>query len=35
MIDKKLRNYYNMDKFYYTNKVTYKKVSQFLPEYIK
>lgn len=33
--DKTLKHYYNTDKFYYTNKETYKLVSQYLPEYIK
>lgn len=34
-IEKQLKKYYNLDKFYYLNKETYKKVSQYLPEYIK
>lgn len=34
-VDKELKKYYNKDRFYYLNKETYKKVSQYLPEYIK
>lgn len=32
---KKLKEYYNTDKIYYYDKVSYKKVSQYLPEFIK
>ena len=35
ILDKTLKTYYNRDKFYYTNKDTYKKVSEVLPDYIK
>lgn len=35
VIEKNIKNYYNKDKFYYTNKETYKKVSEMLPDYIK
>ena len=34
-IEKDLKKYYNRDKFYYLNKETYKKVSRYLPDYIK
>ena len=34
-VEKELNRYYNLDKFYYLNKETYKKVSQYLPDYIK
>lgn len=34
-LEKTLKEYYNKDRFYYTNKDTYKKVSEVLPEYIK
>lgn len=33
--EKEIKKYYNRDRFYYLNKETYKKVSQFIPEYIK
>lgn len=34
-IEKTLLDYYNKDKFYYTNKETYKQTSKMIPEFIK
>lgn len=34
-LEKTIKTYYNQDKLYYTNKETYKRVSEVLPEYIK